>query len=326
MFLHVTNGDYAVARMQEANIPGDILPWRDLLHEGPVPENLSDVGLAKVRAQFISDRGWGDFADVFGQLRARDQLLANFQTYDEVVLWFEHDLYDQLQLIQILDRFHRWCLGKTRLSIVQTDQYLGLLSSEELPALFDGRQPLTHDRLALGHAAWTAFCSPDPHPLAILLQENTSCLPFLGSAISRHLEQFPDVFSGLSLTEKLTLEAIADGPVSLEQTFRYHQEHEIARFMGDWSFAWYIERLSRALHPLLSSPDGTPIIWNNQQGTPASWWGQTIEITDAGREVLNGLADHIQLNGIDRWLGGVHLQGNQAVWRWNRLSGTLAME
>jgi hypothetical protein len=34
--------------------------------------------------------------------------------------------------------------------------------------------------------------------------------------------------------------------------------------------------------------------------------------------VLDGEADHVDLNGIDRWLGGVHLQGKKALFRWDR--------
>ena len=57
--LNITNGDSAVKIMQEAEIPGALLPWRDILHDGPVPESLSLDELSKVRAQFIVERGWG---------------------------------------------------------------------------------------------------------------------------------------------------------------------------------------------------------------------------------------------------------------------------
>jgi hypothetical protein len=43
-----------------------------------------------------------------------------------------------------------------------------------------------------------------------------------------------------------------------------------------------------------------------------------VTITETGRKVLEGRADHIRLNGIDRWLGGVHLKGDKAAWRWDR--------
>ena len=48
----------------------------------------------------------------------RDEAIARSHNHEEVVLWFEHDLYDQLQLIQILDWFSHQDLGHTRLSLI----------------------------------------------------------------------------------------------------------------------------------------------------------------------------------------------------------------
>src|SRR5262249_59628778 len=42
-----------------------------------------------------------------------------------------------------------------------------------------------------------------------------------------------------------------------------------------------------------------------------------VQLTDAGARVLAGAADQIALNGIDRWIGGVHLQGHHVPWRWD---------
>jgi len=40
--------------------------------------------------------------------------------------------------------------------------------------------------------------------------------------------------------------------------------------------------------------------------------------TEAGQQLLAGKADWIRLHGgIDRWLGGVHLHGQQSQWRWD---------
>lgn len=50
----------------------------------------------------------------------------------------------------------------------------------------------------------------------------------------------------------------------------------------------------------------------------------TVTITPVGRDVLNGRKDHIRLNGIDRWLGGVHLSGPDVKWRWDE--GKRALE
>ena len=59
--------------------------------------------------------------------------------------------------------------------------------------------------------------------------------------------------------------------------------------------------------PLLHAvPSGRPV----ERGTP-------LRLTDTGARVLAGDADHVTLNGIDRWIGGVHLHGPNARWRWD---------
>ena len=57
--LNITNGDCAVDVMKEAGIPGSYLPWRDVLHDGPVPEKLSFEELLVIREKFIVGRNWG---------------------------------------------------------------------------------------------------------------------------------------------------------------------------------------------------------------------------------------------------------------------------
>ena len=42
-----------------------------------------------------------------------------------------------------------------------------------------------------------------------------------------------------------------------------------------------------------------------------------VRLAEAGASVLAGEADLVRLNGIDRWIGGVHLSGDDARWRWD---------
>ena len=102
--LNITNGDSAVNIMKQAGVPGTFLPWRDVLHDGLVPAGLSLEDLSMVRASFIANRGWGALAAVVQDFRERDNVLKSYDQYEKVMLWFEHDLYDQLQILQILAR------------------------------------------------------------------------------------------------------------------------------------------------------------------------------------------------------------------------------
>jgi len=97
--LFVTNGDMAAVRIRRLGVAEEILSWGDVLHEGPVPSQLSSEELRALRSRFIAEQGWGDFDEVMGDFVSRDSTLDGFHDHEEVVLWFEHDLYDQLQLI-----------------------------------------------------------------------------------------------------------------------------------------------------------------------------------------------------------------------------------
>jgi hypothetical protein len=116
--LHVTNGDCAAELITQTGLSGEILAWRDMLHEGSVPANLSSAQLREIRARFIADFvWWTNYQETIEIFTHRDNTVENFRQYEEIILWFEHDLYDQLQLIQILDRFSQWDLGQTKLSL-----------------------------------------------------------------------------------------------------------------------------------------------------------------------------------------------------------------
>jgi hypothetical protein len=276
----VTNGD-AVAAL----LDGEVLPWRDVLHEGPVPPGLRPAELRAVRARFVADRGWASFDDVLRDFESRDRALEDAE---EVVLWFERDLYDQLQLIQVLDR-----LDGRQATLVDLGE------PQDEPSLDGERLAIADMQVTLARRAWTAFRSPDPSAIERLIAEGTDALPHLAEALVRHLEQYPSTEDGLSRTERRLLEAVASGARTRPQAFVAHSEGEERPFMGDASFLLHLERLLTSPAPLLSE-------------------GESLALTSAGEDVLAGRSDHVSLNGTDRWLGGVHRAGAQAAWRWDR--------
>ncbi|HET9776777.1 MAG TPA: DUF1835 domain-containing protein, partial [Gemmatimonadaceae bacterium] len=146
--LNITNGDSAAGTLSDAGIEGKIIAWRDVLHEGPVDSSLSLEDLSRQRARFIAEQGWGDFAHVSGDFAERDHAIRHLDYFDEVVLWFEDDLYDQLQLIQLLD-FFAATRGK-KLSLVVVDGYIPPLSARQIAFLDEKRPGVTTEQLDLG--------------------------------------------------------------------------------------------------------------------------------------------------------------------------------
>src|SRR5262249_38545007 len=99
-FLHVANGTSTTGTIEAAGIPGTTSIWADVLSEGPVPGGLSDAALIRVRAAQLADETTVD--DVAAELTEWRRVIDDDEKYDELVLWFEHDLFDQLNLIQLL--------------------------------------------------------------------------------------------------------------------------------------------------------------------------------------------------------------------------------
>src|SRR5688572_22923188 len=165
--LHITNGDSAAPGIAAVDPSGDVVPWRDILHEGPVPAGLSLHDTSAVRARFLAEEGFGNLEEIVRSFAERDNCLRRFTDYDEVTLWFEWDLYDQLQLIQVMDFLADHSADElaetgTALSIVETDDYLGMMPPERFPTLFEARKRITPEMLSAGRVAWTAFRSDDP--------------------------------------------------------------------------------------------------------------------------------------------------------------------
>jgi hypothetical protein len=303
--LHITNGDSTVQIMRRARIGGDIEPWRDVLHEGPVPA-LAPAELRPVRAEYLARLGSGAAEEVEAELRARDERLgAALEAGEPVVLWFEHDLYDQLQLLQILaglpDRptgVELICVG----SFPGRPGFAGLgeLEPAELASLWPARAPVTDAHVRAARAAWDVFRGTDPRALSRAAATPEERLPFLAPALARLLEELPGARDGLGRTERQLLAAVAAGARTREEAFLASMAAEEAPFMGD-TIAF--DRLA-GLGPLVEDDGG-------------------LRLSQAGATVLDGRADRVALIGFDRWLGGLHLRAEDGLWRWDAERGGL---
>ncbi|HWM90172.1 MAG TPA: DUF1835 domain-containing protein [Thermoanaerobaculia bacterium] len=313
--LHVTNGDVAADLIREAGIQGDVTLSADVLHEGPAPAGLLPERWRKVRARYLAECGYADYDRCLADLTEWDHKLESYRNYDEVVLWFEHDLFDQLQLLRLLDWFGARDLGWGRLSLICIGEFpgvepfhgLGDLNPEQMASLLPGRRPVTEKQVFLARHVWRAFCSPEPIGLEIALRRDTSVLPFLADALQRHLEEFPWMRDGLSRTERQALLAIDSGFDTFEPLFRAVQALERRPYLGDSSFLHNLKGLASPPMPLLRL----------ETGAGGSIRHQRVSLTATGRDVLAGREDWVRLHGIDRWLGGVHLHGQDAQWRWD---------
>jgi hypothetical protein len=304
--VHVCNGDSTADILSLADLPGEIRVWADALDQGPVLP-VSDAEHYKARTAFLASRGVA--ADT--QLAEWDRGVDEAAASDELILWFEHDLFDQLALIRLLSRLARRGLPKT-LTIVSIDRHpevpnflgFGQLKPEQLAELWPRRTPLSRDAIDEAITAYIAITAADPRALPYLTRR-IKALPFLAGALERHLEEYPDPTSGMSRTERQVLAAVARGESTAEALMLNSHATDPRYPLTDVQLLVTLQTLARCGF-LEGAPSGR-----------AALKSATATVTPLGRQALAGAIDRVHEVGIDTWRGGVHLTGKGPVWRWD---------
>jgi hypothetical protein len=296
-----------------------VLPWRDVLHTGPVPA-VPAAQLRRIRARYLASLGVTGEPEALVSLTERDRTLHRHR--GSYLLWFEADLYDQLQLIQILTMLHGYAVDPQRITLICIGEYpgighfggLGELSADDLAGLRDIGAPLSPAASELARRAWAALRASNPDGYTDIARTISGELRFVSEAFDRLGREFPSTRDGLSLTERRLLATLTDTDLTAGDAFVQASAREIRPFLGDTTCFHLLAELAAGPHPLVNLDRGR----NPDQ---ARTW--RIGLTNDGRRVLNGDADRPTLIGMDRWIGGVHLTGNTPDWRWDEGSETL---
>ena len=317
--LHILNGDATANILQETDLPGELLPWREALIAGPTPSGLPFDEWINLRANHLSEDYEKSVDECKASLCNQEEVLRTFSKHEEVVLWFEHDLFCQINLIYLLNFFSLQKENQTRLSLICIDDFagiesfkgLGQLSPSQLASLFERRKNITQNMLALGNEAWAAYCSPNPTHVETFLQKDSSELPFLKKALLAHLVRFPALKNGLGRVEKVTLDLITGGIDQFKALFPMFGELEPVYGFGDAQFWNYLKCLSNLKTPLITISGVNEI---DRSLSNEEFITSFFKITEKGKAVLNG---EEELQEIDSWLGGVPLNGETDLWRWD---------
>jgi hypothetical protein len=322
--LHIRCGEDILSRLDEAGVPGLKLSWADPLCEGPwLPYERAFV--RPLRARYLADRGALDFMGALDTLATADEALVDAADHDEVVLWFEHDLYDQPILAYLLTELAPLDRRGVRISLIQRSAHpgiarfigLGQLDAAALGALFPLREQVTEATFELAARAVEAWTAPEPAALEALRRPDPA-LPHLAAAVDRYLAEYPALVNGLALSERLALAAIAGGARTARAVFAEVQERETHPWMGDAMLFARLRVLSEGAAPLIAVDDAWPTLLD-LEGDPR------LALTDIGREVLAGAADWLAVQPQERWMGGVHLRPGGTDWRWDEARGRVVV-
>lgn len=302
--LHVTNGDGVLYLLKKAGILGTHIAWRDNLNEGPVPAGLSLEETSELRARYLAERGFGNAIKLIHEFERRDAHLRSANEFEEAILWFEHDLFDQLQLLQILTALDGMNLEPGRVALIQSDHYLEQMTVDELSPLLRKRRTATAAIFRSARRNWERLTSNAPHDLLAGASEDAIGLPFLRAALHRLCEEYPWTRDGLSRSQRQALYSVAQGPATQNELYVRAQAREEASFMSDRAFALLVEDMHASEGALLETDNAV------------------TGLTALGRRVLAGDGDWLEHRPIDRWIGGVRLIGKEVA-RWDDDAGRL---
>ena len=319
--LHLRCGDDILPAIAEAGLPGTAVQWCDPLCEGPVRDWPDEGARRGERSAWLAARYGMAPEEALRRLEGEDLALASAAREDEVVLWFEADLFDQSVLIYLLDRLAELAPDRTTLICIGSHPAhpnfvgLGQLETPEIAALFPTRVRVTPEQFETARAAVRTFASGDPEAIWSFALTESGSLEFLGDALRRWLAELPSTRNGLGMTESMGLQTFAAGADTPRDAYPVVQRFETRPWMGDTGFYETLRLLTLGPAPLLRPLGKVP-----RPGDPAFATAR-FEVTDMGRAVIAGREDWFRVSGVSRWQGSVLLEAPRPAWRWDEAAG-----
>lgn len=233
-----------------------------------------------------------------------------------MIMWLGTGLAEQLALAwipQLLDAIGG-CRGALR--VVQFEStsrgravvkisHLGDEHSQHCPA----PRPIDAEGLAYLDEAWKTVITPDPAALIAFLDQVPCPFPHLKTAFRRLIWRYPYIDSGINHFEHDLLANVRDaGPIAarvIALSMRAALDEDEDCVGDNWLF-WRLQRLA---DPGLPHP---AVALTGERNTIR---GTDVRLTPDGERFLGGDLNFVKLNGIDDWVGGVHLHSRSgAVW------------
>lgn len=180
MVIHVIPGDAYVETFKQAGIDGEIIVCREALVDGPIYAAENEE-FWRARAEHLSP---ADPKEYFEKTVPGFQKLADSGASDEIYLWFEYELFCQVNMwfcLSLLENTGAEIYLVAPVTLSKQNRWDGFakLTADDLETCFAARTKFTSDDIALGAALWEAFKTEDFDALRKLSTSNSSCFPYL---------------------------------------------------------------------------------------------------------------------------------------------------
>jgi hypothetical protein len=252
--IHIVNGDAIVPIIEKSGIGGKIVVWREMLCEGPLDEEVASDEFWKKRYQFFEENFGVSKLEYFDKT-IKELLKVEDPPVDaELVLWFEFDLFCQINLMALcaylLQDYRKdilyslVCTGKVKGK--DKMQSLTDFSAEDFPKLYDKKLKITRDNFLFSEKCWKVFVKNNAEELSKFNFNKKSKFQYFQLAINQHLKRFP-AENGLNQIQQKILEIINTNTFTnseIVQKMLIWQQSETVYGFGDLQYFWYLDKLN----------------------------------------------------------------------------------
>ncbi|GAB5473684.1 MAG: hypothetical protein Mars2KO_17830 [Maribacter sp.] len=255
--LHITNGDAFTERLGSLQLKGDVITWREMLCEGKTLTNVGSENFWKTRFEFLNKNYKVSKSWFIEKTLKEYRSLCNHKQQDHIVLWFEYDLFCQINMLAVLSwlkanrkyaEISLVCSGKEDES--ERLYALNDLNDSQLLKLYENRTILSQDDIEYADYVWQLYCSDNPMRLENLRDFENYQFKYLSEGIKSHLHRFPSIKNGLNEMENYILKlALEERPTSKKSFLGTILKNQGTLGFGDSQY----DRALNRLRPLFSS-------------------------------------------------------------------------
>ncbi len=247
--LHILNGDSTLYSFRESGIAGDVMVWREILSDGPLPAGVSERDFFAIRSAWICEAFSVDPAEYKTKTLDDLHIFDHLDQYDEVVLWFEFDLHCQVNRLFLLNKIYH-SNPAVQVSTVCPNHHpnyldfrgLGQLQAFELAELYTDRTFLHPADLVFSKEVWDTYLTNDTSEITALLSRDFGNLTCLKPALVAHLDRFPDA-DGLGIIERKLITIANSGLDTNRDIYREFWKSTAIYGMGDDEVDIYLRKL-----------------------------------------------------------------------------------
>jgi len=191
MEVHVVNGD---ALAHKFPVPGTVIVCRECLMEGPVSATI-DESFWMQRGAYLAKTFQGEPEFYFSAVKPQFDQLKHLPNGAPVNLWFEHDLFCQVNMwfviAHLLKNNFESPLFRILPAAANENIWLGFgrAQKEDLEQCFRERIQFSRADMLLGKNLWHAYAQNDLQALMTLSKESSSCFPYLQEVCAAHIDR-----------------------------------------------------------------------------------------------------------------------------------------